>query len=76
MNPREKHFYDRVGGNYFIYRPPTPPYVRFRIRRFFSFHRLLDNSRVWMYIPAWLLFFFKDLVQDFRHFPITFSTIG
>ena len=34
-----------------------PPYVPFGIRRFFSFHRLSDNSQAWMCIPAWLLFY-------------------
>ena len=31
--------------------------VFFRIRRFFSFHKLLDNSQAWIYILAWLLFY-------------------
>ena len=34
-----------------------PPYVPFGIRRFFSFHKLSDNSQAWMYILAWLLFY-------------------
>ena len=38
-----------------------PPYVRFRIRRFFSFHKLLDNSQAWMCILAWLLFYSLSL---------------
>ena len=46
-------------NNYFIYRPPTPPYVRFRIRRFLSFHKLLDNSQGRMYILTWLLFYLR-----------------
>ena len=42
-----------------ISRPLTPPCVPFGTRRFFSFHTLLDNSRAWMCILAWLLFLFR-----------------
>ena len=42
-----------------ISRPLTPPCVRFRTRRFLSFHKLSDNSQAWMYILTWLLFYLK-----------------
>ena len=53
-NQRFKIDVDRVGGG-FRRRPLTPPCIPFGTRRFFSFHTLLDNSRAWMCILAWLL---------------------
>ena len=52
-----------------IGRPLTPPCVPFGTRRFFSFHKLLDNSQAWMFIPAWLLEHFCILFL-FRRYPL------
>ena len=52
--------HNRVGGkNNKFSRPLTPPCIRFRTRRFLSFHKLPDNSQAWMCILAWLLFSLK-----------------
>src|SRR5207253_4939701 len=43
--------HDRVGGGVTFRRPPTPPYVRFRIRRFMK-HRERQGDSLNEYGPA------------------------
>src|SRR6266705_5326413 len=40
-----RRFRDRVGGGVTFRRPPTPPYVRFRIRRFMKRGERQGDSR-------------------------------